>query len=245
MTAQPLDAPRSSATHSAATRSHILIIEDEPDDIRRLLCRVLGGAEFHATTAEPGSDGLCADPSEDHDLLILDLILPDLQGEEVLRILRRARPDAGVVVVCSVSEVGRKIGALEMGDVDVVSKPFSNAELLARVQLRLRTEQRRADEHADYLVIDTSTRLDLTRLELLVAGRRVKLSQREFGLLKHLADRRGRVCTRQELLSDVWGIGFDTGTNLVDVNIARLRNKLPAAEVIETVRNSGYRLTPL
>ena len=217
----------------------ILIIEDEPN-LRSLLARVLNGAGYIVTTASSGTEGLQAALGGSHDLVMLDLMLPDLSGEEVMRVLLAARPEARILVLSSALDVGRRISVLESGAADFLGKPFVNGELLARIRLRLSdTVTHRVGPQR--VIIDDDAHLDVTRNELVINGNRIALSQREFSLLTYLAQRRGATCTRQELLADVWGLGFDPGTNVIDVYIGRLRAKLSPAR-IETVRNVGYRL---
>lgn len=220
--------------------SHVLVIEDEPN-LRRLLIRLLGTTGYRVSGVASGTEGLRAALGDEPDLIILDLMLPDMPGEEVLRVLLAARPDAKVLVLSSVAEIGRRVSVLNGGAADFVAKPFVNAELLARIRLRLREETTGPPSTSPYLSIDADARLDVHRRELVCRGHRIPLSQREFTLLTHLLNRRGEVCSRQELLADVWGIGFDPGTNVVDVYVRRLRAKL-APYTIETVRNAGYRL---
>jgi DNA-binding response OmpR family regulator len=219
--------------------AHILLIDDEPS-LRLLLARLLANAGYQVSTASTGSAGLQAALNAPHDLILLDLSLPDLPGEDVLRVLLTARPDAKVLVLSSVGEIGRRVGVLDAGAADFVAKPFVNSELMARIRLRMRTDSPSRTPGKEYLV-GAGIQLDMQRRELVIDGDRIELSQREFVLLAHLIHRRGEVCTRQELLADVWGIGFDPGTNVVDVYVRRLRAKL-AANAIETVRNVGYRL---
>jgi two-component system, OmpR family, response regulator len=219
--------------------AHILLIEDEPS-LRTLLVRLFGDAGYRVTSAATGTQGLHAALSDEHDLVVLDLMLPDLSGEEVLRVLLAARPEAKVLVLSSVPEVGRRVGVLDGGAADFVPKPFVNAELLARIRLRMAGDETRRP-NSGYLPVDAEVRLDVNRRELVVNNQRIPLSQREFTLLTHLLQRKGEACTREELLADVWGIGFDPGTNVVDVYVGRLRAKL-APDTIETVRNVGYRL---
>lgn len=218
--------------------ARILVIEDEPN-LRQLLVRLLGTAGYLPMPAATGTQGIRLALDEEFDLVILDLMLPDISGEQVQRVLLAHRPQTPILVLSSVPEVHRRVGVLEGGAVDFLAKPFVNSELLARVRLRLRA--------TGVVVPAVSTRLspdgelDLARREIVRSGRRIPLSQREFALLNYFVDRRGAVCTRQELLADVWGLSFDPGTNVVDVYVRRLRNKL-SAESIETVRNVGYRL---
>jgi DNA-binding response OmpR family regulator len=219
--------------------SSILIIEDEPN-LRELLARLLASAGYAVTVAGTGAEGLRRALDEPYDLVVLDLMLPDLPGEDILRTLLGNRPDARVLILSSALEVGRRVRVLDGGAADFVGKPFANSELLARIRLRMK-EHAPAPASAARVVIDAETHLDPARHELVIGARRITLSQREFTLLNHLAGRRGSICTRQELLADVWGLGFDPGTNVVDVYIGRLRSKLAPAK-IETVRNVGYRL---
>lgn len=218
---------------------HILVVEDEPN-LRLLLERLLTHGGYEVTTASTGATGLQKALQGKHDLVLLDLMLPDLPGEDVLRSLVSARPDAKVLVLSSVAEVRRRVSVLDAGAVDFVAKPFVNSELMARIRLRLRITTAPTGMRPGRLV-DDLIELDGDRHELIVGGQRIKLSQREFVLLAHLIQRRGQVCTRQELLADVWGISFDPRTNVVDVYIRRLRAKL-MVDAIETVRNVGYRL---
>jgi DNA-binding response OmpR family regulator len=217
----------------------VLVIEDEPN-LRLLLTRLLTDAGYSVSSAATGASGLQAALSRSHELIVLDLILPDFTGEEVLHILRASRPDERVLVLSSAPEIGRRVDVLERGAVDFLAKPFANAELLARVKARIRTDTPAPAARRERRPIGTGMELDLQRRELIVDGNRAELSQREFVLLAHLLHRRGEVCSRQELLAGVWGIAFDTHTNVVDVYVRRLRAKL-AADSIETVRNVGYR----
>ena len=219
--------------------AHILVVEDEPN-LRLLLGRLLTHSGYVVASTSTGAAGLQLALKGKHDLVLLDLILPDLPGEEVLRCLVSARPDSKVLVLSSVAEIRRRVGVLDAGAVDFVAKPFVNSDLMARIRLRLRATPETPGTHSGRLN-DDIIRLDGDRHELIVGAERIKLSQREFVLLTHLIQRRGQVCTRQELLADVWGISFDPRTNVVDVYIRRLRAKL-MVDAIETVRNVGYRL---
>lgn len=218
---------------------NVLVIDDEPH-LRLLLSRLLGEAGYTVTVAATGADGLGAALAHPPDLVLLDLMLPDISGEDLLRALMASRPGTRVLVLSSAPEIGRRVDVLNNGAVDFLPKPFANAELLARVKARMRPDIFSSPPRDQRYLRGAGVELDLQRRELLVDGRRIELSQREFVLLAHLLHRRGEVCTRQELLAGVWGIGFDTKTNVVDVCVRRLRAKL-ASDNIETVRNVGYR----
>ena len=217
----------------------VLVVEDEPH-LRQLLTRLLIGGGYQVTAAATGSAGLQAALNGDHDLVILDLVLPDLRGEEILGELLTNRPEARVLVLSSVSDLSRRVGVLDGGAVDFLAKPFATAELMARVRARIRRHQGPGGT-ARRMLTGAGLALDLQSRELVVDGRRVDLSQREFAVLAHLLRRTPAVCTRTELLSDIWGVSFDPGTNVVDVCMRRLRAKLTTSR-IETVRNVGYRL---
>ena len=218
----------------------ILVIEDEPN-LRLLLDRLLGEAGFDLVECETGMTGLAAALAEDFDLIVLDLTLPDVAGEHVLHVLMSAKPSARVLVLSSVTEVGRRVAVLEGGALDFVAKPFSNAELLARIRVRMRDERGRDGPGATRSLKPAGIQLDLSRRALIAGGKRIGLSQREFVLLAYLLDRKGEVCSRPELLDGVWDMAFDPGTNVVDVYVRRLRAKLGESS-IETIRNVGYRL---
>jgi DNA-binding response OmpR family regulator len=220
--------------------AHVLVVEDDPN-LRLLIARVLRDAGYLVTEAANGIDGMRAALDEDLDLILLDLMLPDIAGEQVLQVLLSTRPGAKIMVLSSVAEVGRRVAVLDGGAVDFVAKPFVNADLLARVRARIRGDAApESSPGAPRYLAKAGTRLDLGRRELVANGVRTILSNREFVLLAHLMHRAGEVCTRQQLLCDVWGVAFDPGTNVVDVYVRRLRVKL-TADRIETVRNVGYR----
>jgi DNA-binding response OmpR family regulator len=217
----------------------VLVVEDEPN-LRSLLSRLLDDAGYDVAVAVNGADGLQAALSRSFNLILLDLILPDISGDEALRVLVAARPDSRVLVMSSAPDIGRRVDVLNGGAVDFIGKPFANAELLARIRARIRGDAVARPAPAQRYLTGAGVELDLQRRELVLDGRRIALSQREFVLLGHLLQRKGEVCTRQELLAGVWGIAFDTRTNVVDVYVRRLRAKL-AADSIETIRNVGYR----
>jgi len=216
--------------------SGLLVVDDE-ERIRTLLRRVFENEGFSVDTAASGTEAVAL-AGRGHDLVVLDLMLPDMDGTEVLTRLLAADPARRVVVLSAVPEIGSRVQVLDMGALDFIPKPFAIAELLARVRARLR-EPTQAGRFRGMAAGDL--RLDTERRELTVDGRVVPLSQREYVLLGHLMRRAGQVCSREELLADVWGYTFDPGSNVVDVYIRRLRAKLGLAR-IETVRNVGYSL---
>ena len=219
--------------------SRLLVVDDE-ERIRRLLRRVLEAEGFNVETAATGTEGLAAASTGGHDLIVLDLMLPDLSGAAVLSALMSEHPSSKVLVLSAVPEIGQRVRVLDMGALDFLAKPFAIAELLARVRARLREPG--AKEGGRFLRVG-DLELDTHRRLLRAGFRSVALSQREFVLLSHLMRRAGEVCSRDELLTDVWGYRFDPGSNVVDVYVRRLRTKLQTTQMIETVRNVGYCLT--
>ena len=222
----------------------ILIIEDEPD-LAALIEYNLRAAGFETETAGSGASGLARARAMRPDLVLLDLMLPDLPGAEVLRLLK-ADPElrrAAVIIVSAKGQEADRIQGLEQGADDYVPKPFSVRELLLRVKAVLRRAD--AEEGPAVLLQRGDITLDGSRHQVRVAGQEVVLTALEFRLLRTLLERPDRVQTREVLLSDVWGIQAEIHTRTVDTHIKRLREKLgPAGDIIETVRGVGYKLSP-
>jgi DNA-binding response OmpR family regulator len=218
----------------------ILVIEDEPR-ILAFLSRGLQAEGFVVDGEGDGRSGLARALCERYDLVVLDLLLPRLDGLAVLHELHRERPELPVVIVSARSDLQTKLRGFGFGASDYIAKPFSFDELLARVRAQLRSSRRGGDEsnllRAGALVLDVARRQ--ARIGEVIA----ELSDREFRLLHHLVLHQGEVVSRERLLSDVWGYHFDPRSNVVDVCIRRLRQKLGATAPIETVRHGGYRLT--
>jgi DNA-binding response OmpR family regulator len=166
-------------------------------------------------------------------------MLPDRSGTEVLTDLLERQPDARVIVLSAVPEIGTRVHVLDGGALDFLPKPFVIAELLARVRARLRAPGAGGTR---FLQLG-DLRLDTQRHTVSVGNQQITLSQREFVLLSHLMRRADQVCSREELLADVWGYQFDPGSNVVDVYVRRLRSKLAGLLPLETVRNVGYCLS--
>lgn len=223
----------------ASDRWHRILVVDDEERIRTLVDRVLDAAGFEVDTAATGHEALAAASAADYGLVVLDLMLPDLNGMVVLRRLLDRSPTLGVLVLSAVPEIGQRVRALDLGARDFLAKPFANDELVARVRARLRPrpEPSPADPPPGE---DDRVALDAERQELRVGPRRIELSQREFRLFSHLVRHAGQVCSREDLLAEVWGYRFDPGTNVVDVYVRRLRAKLSPVTLIRTVRNVGY-----
>jgi DNA-binding response OmpR family regulator len=216
----------------------ILVIEDE-SRIRSFLARALEAEGFAVDGADNGSDGLERALRGTYDLVILDLLLPRLDGLSVLRELHRRSPDLPVVIVSARSDLPTKLRGFNLGANDYLAKPFALDELLARVRVQLRV---RANGHDGVLQVGDLI-LDLARRQARIGDFEIDLSDREFRLLHHLVKHAGEVVTRDSILSVVWGYHFDPRSNVVDVCVRRLRRKLGEEAPIETVRHAGYRLT--
>jgi two-component system copper resistance phosphate regulon response regulator CusR len=218
----------------------LLVIDDEPR-IVDFLARALAAHGFSVDRAHGGAEGLARTCAEPYDLVVLDLRMPHVDGLAVLAGALAARPDQRILVLSALGDVETKVRALELGACDYVTKPFATAELLARIGAQLRRAAVAPGHTAPRLERIAGLELDLDRRTADAGRGPVCLSAREFELLRHLMTRRGDVCTREELLKEVWGCEFDPGTNVVDVGIRRLRSKL-GADVVATIRNVGYAL---
>ncbi len=214
----------------------VLVVDDEPR-ISSFVSRALTAEGFQVDAAPDGRRGLELARSGRYALVVLDLLLPGMDGVSVLRSLMESRPEQRVLVLSALSDVESKVECLELGASDYLPKPFSLAELLARVRARLRQAASGPGER--FLRLE-GVALDLVRRTADVGSGPVVLPEREFLLLRHLMQLGDDVATRQRLLQEVWGYGFDPGSNVVDVCVGRLRGRL-GPEVIETVRGVGYR----
>lgn len=218
------------------TRPCILVVDDEPR-IRAFIARALSSAGYAIDFAHTGDDGLRRALECSYDLVILDLVMPGMDGRQVLSRLLRERPDQAVLVLSCLGDVTTKVECLELGAQDYLAKPFSLAELLARVRVRLRGESHPVGEmlRAGELI------LDVGRLEANIGQGPIALTRLEFLLLRELVEHAGQSVAKGQLLATVWGYDFDPGSNVVDVCVRRLRSKL-GFDLIKTVRGEGYQL---
>lgn len=217
----------------------ILVIEDEAR-IQAFVRRGLEAEGYGVATADDGRNGLALARTGDWDLVVLDLLLPGLSGLRVLQELHRDRPELPVVVLSARGDLRTKLRGFELGATDYVAKPFALDELLARIRVQLRRAVP-VDED-DHVLRAGGVVLDLARRQARVGELATDLSDREFRLLHHLLLHAGEVISRERLLAEVWGYGFDPGSNVVDVCVRRLRQKLGPDAPIETIRHAGYRL---
>ena len=220
----------------------VLIIEDEKD-LAELIAFHLEREGFRTLLAADGISGLDEAKSAHPDLILLDLMLPGMMGTEICRLLKGSEQTAGIPIIMLTAkgeEIDRVVG-FEMGADDYVVKPFSNRELMLRVRAVLRRNGEQAVKGATIslgdLVIDTQRHL------VSVSGSEVILTSTEYKLLMNLAERVGRVQSREILLQNVWGYNYFGDTRTVDTHLTRLRTKLGAAgEMIKTVRGFGYKM---
>jgi two-component system copper resistance phosphate regulon response regulator CusR len=216
----------------------ILVVEDEP----RILAFVARGLEAEGFAVDAAGDGVDALEHARRtrpDFVVLDLLLPRLDGLTVLRELKRERPDLPVLVLSARSDLPTKLRGFELGASDYLAKPFAFDELIARIRAQLRRPER---EPGQTVVQVGALILDVARRQVRLSGVVSDLSDREFRLLHQLVEHADEVVSRERLLSEVWGYHFDPGSNVVDVCVRRVRKKLGPGAPIETVRNVGYRL---
>jgi two-component system, OmpR family, phosphate regulon response regulator PhoB len=226
---------------TTSTSPKILIVEDEADLVRTLEYN-FRQAGFEVYTATTGREGLRIAAAKTPDLVLLDLMLPDLQGVEVCRLLKadpKTRSTPVIILTARGEEVDRVVG-FEIGADDYVTKPFSVRELVLRVRAVLRRGET-SGRPAEIVKLGQLT-IDSEAHRVHVEGREISLTALEFRLLRTLVQRRDRVQTRETLLNDVWGLNLNVETRTIDTHIKRLREKLgKAGSLIETVRGVGYR----
>ncbi len=214
----------------------ILIVDDDPK-YRAFVARGLGESGMICSTAADGESALDTLTRERFDLVLLDVMLPGLQGWDVMEALRARGCDVPVIWVTARDAVDERVKGLRMGGDDYIVKPFAFAELVARIHVAMRHHRARTQLRLDDLEID------LVESTVRRDGREVRLTRTEFGLLRCLAENAGRPVSRAQLLQTVWGFDFDPGTNVVEVHVRRLRKKLDEPfdrPLIHTERGAGY-----
>ncbi len=216
----------------------ILVIEDEAKTAK-FLKKGLGEAGFVVDVAGDGLDGLELAKSVDFDLIILDIMLPTLDGWQVLTQLRQAGRTTQVLFLTARDAIDERVRGFELGADDYLAKPFAFSELLARVRSRLRRTSSRPQD----VLRMADLEIDLLRHRAVRAGQRLDLTPKEFLLLSLLTRRAGEVLSRTVIAESVWDMNFDSDTNVVDVSVRRLRSKVDdpfSLKLIHTVRGSGY-----
>jgi two-component system, OmpR family, alkaline phosphatase synthesis response regulator PhoP len=227
---------------AARSTQTVLVVEDE-SSIASFVSLYLKNAGYTVRTAATGSDALTQSAKGDASLIILDLMLPDIDGIEVCRRIRKTS-DVPILMLTARDEDVDKIIGLEVGADDYLTKPFNPRELVARVKsiLRRATPERRQQESAQLRHGDL--KIDAGRREVHVGEEEIQLAPKEFDLLWELLDHKGLVLTRDQLLERVWGYTFAGDTRTVDVHVRQLRRKLGDASPIVTVWGVGYKVSP-
>jgi DNA-binding response OmpR family regulator len=214
---------------------NVLVVQDEPR-VAAFIKRGLEAEGFAVRTASDGADGLQLTTSFDFDLVVLDLVLPTMSGEDVLTRMREGGSHVPVIVLTAKDSVADRVANLEAGADDYLTKPFSFSELLARIRARLRG----ADQTVAAEISHGAVTLDLNARHVRIEERTVELTSREFALLETLMRHHGQVLSQPQLLDQVWGYDHEPGSNVVEVYVGYLRKKL-RPDVVETVRGAGYR----
>ncbi|MDR6125848.1 two-component system OmpR family response regulator [Sphingomonas sp. SORGH_AS802] len=224
----------------------ILIVEDDAST-SAYLAKGLGEAGYAVETASDGRDGLFLASEGIFDLIIVDRMLPGLDGLAMTGALRAANIATPVLVLSALAAVDDRVDGLKAGADDYLCKPFSFAELSARIEALVRRSDRAASEPQKTRLSVGDLEIDLLARHVTRAGRTIALGAREFNLLEFLARHAGQVVTRTMMLEKIWNYHFDPGSNVVDVHIGRLRRKLEegfGSPILHTVRGAGYRLAP-
>lgn len=221
-------------------QKRILIVEDERK-ISRVLQLELEYENYETAVTDNGKDALQMIESDGWDLILLDIMIPELNGLEVLRRVRRKDETTPIILLTARDEVYDKVNGLDLGANDYITKPFQIEELLARIRVHLRKPGMKKEEEpemsVEQLKVNTNTR------EVTCEGHEVELTPREFDLLIYLLQNKNIVLTRDQLIENVWGYDYFGDTNIVDVYIRYLRQKIDKAfhkEYIQTVRGVGY-----
>lgn len=223
--------------------ANILIVEDDAD-INRLLCAILEGAGYACRAAFSGSEALLWAEKYDYDLVLLDLMLPGVTGEEFIARIRRGKT-MPIIVVSAKLGISDRVNVLKLGADDFIPKPFDNAEVLARVEAQLRRSRQFATLHSDVLTVGSLT-LDRDSHTASVNGEELPLTGREFDILALLMENPRRAFSRAQIYEAVWGEDFLGDENTVNVHVSNLRAKLakvdPESAYIKTVWGIGFKL---
>jgi two-component system, OmpR family, response regulator len=221
----------------------VLIIEDDRD-VASFIQKGLSQAGWNVDHADDGKDGLFLATTEKYDALIVDRMLPGVDGLTVIRTLRASGNSTPAMILSALGEIDDRVSGLRAGSDDYLVKPFAFSELLARLEALVRRAGA-SNVAADTVLQVADLRMDLLRREVSRSDRQIDLQPREFQLLEFLMRHAGQVVTRTMLLEGVWDYHFDPQTNVIDVHISRLRSKIDKGfdrPLLHTVRGAGYRL---
>jgi two-component system OmpR family response regulator len=222
----------------------VLIIEDDRD-VASFVRQGLNQAGWNVDVAKDGKEGLFLATTESYDALIVDRMLPGVDGLTVVRTLRASSNSTPALILSALGEVDDRVSGLKAGGDDYLVKPFAFSELMARLEALIR-RAKKTDAPAATILEVGDLRMDLLTREVRRAGRAVELQPREYQLLEFLMRHAGQVVTRTMLLEGVWNYHFDPQTNVIDVHISRLRSKIDKGferPLLHTVRGAGYRLS--
>lgn len=218
----------------------ILVVEDD-SKIARLLELELKHAGYEVVVATDGRSGLERAVADEIDLVLLDIMLPQMSGLEVVRRLKEERPLLPVLMVTARGDRYDKVSGLDLGADDYITKPFEIEEVLARIRAFLRMRQLVRQDHSEHVLTYETLKVDVNRHEVYCEGNKVDLTRREFDLLVFFLEHPERVLTRDQLVEHVWGFDYFGDTNVVDVYVRYVRKKLTGSW-IQTVRGVGYML---
>ena len=218
----------------------ILVVEDD-SKIARLLELELKHAGYEVVVATDGRSGLERAVADDIDLVLLDIMLPQMSGLEVVRRLKEERPLLPVLMVTARGDRYDKVSGLDLGADDYITKPFEIEEVLARIRAFLRMRQLVRQDHSEHVLTYETLKVDVNRHEVYCEGNKIDLTRREFDLLVFFLENPERVLTRDQLVEHVWGFDYFGDTNVVDVYVRYVRKKLTGSW-IQTVRGVGYML---
>ncbi len=215
----------------------ILLVEDE-QNVASFLKKGLEEEFYTVDVAEDGADGFAMGTSKEYDCIILDVMLPEISGIEICKKLRSSNVKTPILMLTALESVGSKVEGLESGADDYLTKPFAFSELLARIRALLR----RAPDALSELTLN-DLRMDLLSRRVFRGDQEIILTQKGFAILEYFLRNKGRVLSRTQIIENIWGYNFDPNTNVVDVHIKFLREKIDKGfdkKLIHTVRGSGY-----
>ncbi|WP_337098020.1 response regulator transcription factor [Paenibacillus sp. YIM B09110] len=222
-------------------RQHIVVVDDD-DKIISLLRRSLAFEGYEVTTASNGAEGLKALLAADPDLLILDVMMPQIDGWEVCRRVREGGSTVPILMLTAKDDINDRVRGLDLGADDYLVKPFALEELLARVRALLRRKSDKLEEQTSQLIYEDLA-LDMDAREAIRASRRIELTSKEYDLLLFFMQNPRRVLTRDSIMEKIWGYDFSGESNVLEVYIAMLRQKVEeggGSRLIQTVRGTGY-----
>ncbi|MDQ0060821.1 response regulator transcription factor [Paenibacillus harenae] len=223
------------------SRQHIVVVDDD-DKIISLLRRSLAFEGYEVTTASNGAEGLKTLLTADPDLLILDVMMPQIDGWEVCRRVREGGSAVPILMLTAKDDINDRVRGLDLGADDYLVKPFALEELLARVRALLRRKSDKLEEQGNQLVYEDLA-LDMDAREAIRASRRIELTSKEYDLLLLFMQNPRRVLTRDSIMEKIWGYDFSGESNVLEVYIAMLRQKVEeggGSRLIQTVRGTGY-----